>query len=46
MTEEEKIALLPIYVNRIKGENEIAHLATKEAEPEVMDAIDLILRHR
>lgn len=44
MTEEEKIALLPIYVNRIKGENEIAQLATKEAE--VMDAIDLILRHR
>ena len=40
LTKEEKIAILPIYVNRTKGENEIAHLATKEAE--VKDALDLI----
>lgn len=40
LTKEEKIALLPIYVNRTKGENEIAHLATKEAE--VKEALDLI----
>ena len=28
LTKEEKIALLPIYVNRTKVVNEIAHLAT------------------
>ena len=40
LTKEEKIAILPIHVKRTKGENEIAHLATKEAE--VKDALDLI----
>ena len=40
LAKEEKIAILPIHVKRTKGENEIAHLATKEAE--VKDALDLI----
>ena len=39
LTKEENIAILPIYVNRTKGEHEIAHLVTiKEAE--VNDALE------
>ena len=40
LKKEEKIALLPVYVNRTKGENEIAHLAAQETE--VKAALDKI----